>query len=74
MPPLPVLSGDETRRIFEVLGWKFARQRGSHMILVREGFPILTIPRHNELATGTLRGLIRQSGITVEEFLIAMKG
>lgn len=44
------------------------------MILVREGFPILTIPRHKELATGTLRGLIRQSGITVEEFLIAMKG
>ncbi|MFM9872539.1 MAG: type II toxin-antitoxin system HicA family toxin [Fimbriimonadaceae bacterium] len=73
MPPLPVLSGNETRRAFEKLGWRFDRQMGSHMILVKETSAVLTVPRHKVLAPGTLRGLIRQSGLTVEEFLAAVK-
>jgi predicted RNA binding protein YcfA (HicA-like mRNA interferase family) len=37
MPALPVLSGREAVRVFEKLGWEVARQRGSHIILVKEG-------------------------------------
>lgn len=69
MPPLPILSGAETRAIFERLGWQFQRQSGSHMILFKERSPILSIPNHRQLAPGLLRGLIRRAGISVEEFL-----
>ena len=67
---LPIMSGREVRRTFENGGWTFARQRGSHMILVREGsIATLSVPNHREVARGTLRGLIRAAGLTVEEFL-----
>ena len=69
MPALPVISGREARRAFEKLGWEFARQRGSHMILVKAGHPAtLSVPDHREVARGTLRSLIRAAGLTVEEF------
>lgn len=67
---LPVLSGSEIRRAFERDGWEFARQRGSHMILVKDrSMATLSIPNHKEVARGTLRSLIRAAGMTVDEFL-----
>jgi predicted RNA binding protein YcfA (HicA-like mRNA interferase family) len=70
MPALPVLSGRKTIRAFEKLGWQIARQRGSHIIMVREGENVtLYIPDHKEVAKGTLRSLIRAAGITVDEFV-----
>jgi predicted RNA binding protein YcfA (HicA-like mRNA interferase family) len=70
MPQLPVVSGREARRVFERAGWAFNRQRGSHMILTRPGMPInLSIPDHRELDRGLLRGLIRDAGMSVAEFL-----
>ena len=70
MPALPVISGRDVRRAFEKLGWQFARQRGSHIILVKAGHPAsLSIPDHREVARGTLRSLIRSAGLTVEEFI-----
>lgn len=67
---LPRLSGREVVKIFAQHGWCVARQRGSHMILVKEGsFVSLSVPDHREVATGTLRSLIRASGLTVGEFL-----
>ncbi len=69
MPALPVLSGRKAVRAFEKLGWQVARQRGSHIILIREGENVtLSIPNHKEVAKGTLRSLIRAAGITVDEF------
>jgi predicted RNA binding protein YcfA (HicA-like mRNA interferase family) len=69
MPALPVLSGRKTVRAFERLGWQVARQRGSHIIMVRGGeITTLSIPDHKEVAKGTLRSLIRSAGITVDEF------
>ncbi|MGD0769641.1 MAG: type II toxin-antitoxin system HicA family toxin [Tepidisphaeraceae bacterium] len=69
MPQLPVISGREARRAFERAGWAFNRQKGSHMILIRAGTPVnLSIPDHRELDRGLLRGLIRDSGISVDEF------
>ena len=73
MPALPVMSGRKTVRVFEKLGWEIARQRGSHIILVKEGeIATLSIPDHKEIAKGTLRSLIRSAGLTVEAFVRGM--
>ncbi|MBB1127259.1 type II toxin-antitoxin system HicA family toxin [Thiospirillum jenense] len=69
MPPLPTLSGNEVVRIFERFGWAVARQKGSHIILVKDNSLVtLSVPDHKEIAKGTLRSLIRASGLTVSEF------
>jgi predicted RNA binding protein YcfA (HicA-like mRNA interferase family) len=69
MPALPVLSGRKAVRAFEKLGWQIARQRGSHIIMVKDGENVtLSIPDYKEVAKGTLRSLIRAAGITVDEF------
>ncbi len=69
MPVLPTLSGREVVKAFARGGWQMARQRGSHMILVKEGqMATLSVPDHREVAKGTLRSLIRASGLSVEEF------
>ncbi|RLL85194.1 type II toxin-antitoxin system HicA family toxin [Petrotoga sp. Shatin.DS.tank11.9.2.9.3] len=74
MQKLPLLSGREVVKVFERLGWEIARQRGSHIILVKEKhIATLSVPDHREVARGTLRSLIVHAGITVEEFLSAMK-
>jgi predicted RNA binding protein YcfA (HicA-like mRNA interferase family) len=68
---LPVLSGREVVRVFESLGWEFARQSASHIILVKEGeTATLSVPDHREVAT--LRSLIRTAGLTVSEFVSAI--
>jgi predicted RNA binding protein YcfA (HicA-like mRNA interferase family) len=69
MPPLPKLSGKEVVRVFESFGWNVARRKGSHIILVKdEHIATLSVPDHPEVAKGTLRSLIRSSGLTVTEF------
>ncbi|MBI5461283.1 MAG: type II toxin-antitoxin system HicA family toxin [Gammaproteobacteria bacterium] len=74
MPALPTLSGRELVRVFESLGWKSVRQRGSHIILVKDNhIATLSVPDHKEVAKGTLRSLIRTAGITVDEFMDAAK-
>ena len=70
MPQLPVVSGRQARRAFEKAGWVFNRQRSSHMILTKPGVPFnLSVPDHKELDRGLLRGLMRDAGLTVEEFV-----
>jgi len=53
------------------IGYEIDHQTGSHMILRHREPPHrrLTVPRHSELAKGTLRAIIREAGLTVEEFL-----
>ena len=69
MGRLPVVSGRGAVKAFERLGWELARQSGSHIIPVRTGHPAtLSVPNHRELAKGTLRALIREADLTVEEF------
>lgn len=69
MAGLPVVSGARAVRAFEKLGYERVRQSGSHVRLVYEGRNPLTVPLHRELKRGTLRSLIRNAGITVEEFV-----
>ena len=70
MPKLPVVSGMEAVKAFAKLGYDADHQTGSHMILRHRDPPHrrLTIPKHKELSKGTLRAIIRQSGLTKEEF------
>jgi predicted RNA binding protein YcfA (HicA-like mRNA interferase family) len=73
MAGLPALSGQEVVRAFESFGWRVARQRGSHIIMIREGGNVtLSIPNHKEVAKGTLRSLLRSANLTVEEFVAAL--
>ena len=67
---LPVVSGTEVVKAFRKLGYELDEQHGSHMILRSVDPPHrrLSVPNHRELAKGTLRVLIRESGLTVEEF------
>lgn len=70
MPSLPVLSGREVVKAFEREGWTVARQRGSHIIMIKAGeMATLSVPDHKEVARGTLRSLVRASGMSVEAFL-----
>ncbi len=74
MTTLPLLSGQEAVKVFVNLAWEVARQRGSHIILVKTGHPAtLSVPDHREVARGTLRALIRKAGLTLEEFLKGRK-
>jgi predicted RNA binding protein YcfA (HicA-like mRNA interferase family) len=71
---IPVLSGREVVRTFEKLGWQVARQRASHIAMVKPGeLATLSVPDHKEVARGTLRSLIRAANVTVQEFLQAIK-
>ena len=71
MPKLPAVSGIEVVKVLAKIGYDVDHQTGSHMILRQREAPHrrLTVPRHSELAKGTLRAIIRQAGLTVEEFL-----
>ncbi|MCX5728329.1 MAG: type II toxin-antitoxin system HicA family toxin [Nitrospirae bacterium] len=66
---LRLCSGAEGVRKFERVGWTVARQRGSHVMMVKIGYEYtLSVPQHNELGPGLLRKLIRQADLTVEVF------
>lgn len=64
------LSGRDAARAFQKAGWRVAGRVGSHLVLVKDGVRAnLSVPLHKELATGTLRSLIRTAGMTVDDFL-----
>ena len=63
------ISGKTAVAIFTKFGYILDHQTGSQMILYHENRATLSVPHHQELAPGLLRGLIRKSGLTVEEFL-----
>ena len=74
MPPIPLLRPHEVVKTFEKLGWQVVRQKGSHIILTKEGhIATLSIPDHPEVARGTLRSLISKAGLTVEDFIDAAR-
>ena len=71
MPKLPRVSGREVVKRLERLGFIQVRQSGSHAVLRKEsaeGAVGCVVPLHDELAVGTLRGVLRQAGVTAEEF------
>ncbi len=70
MSKLPQISGRECVRALVKAGFYVKRQRGSHIILRRDDpFAQLVVPAHKTLDRGTLRAIIRQADLTVEQFL-----
>jgi len=67
---LPRVSGREVVKALAKVGYEQDRQRGSHIILRRETYPHrrVVVPDHKEVAKGTLRSIIRETGLTVDEF------
>ena len=66
---LKLCSGVDAVRKFQRAGWSIARQKGSHVMLTKPGYPwTLSVPLHSELGPGLLRKLIRQAGLSAEEF------
>jgi predicted RNA binding protein YcfA (HicA-like mRNA interferase family) len=72
MPKLPRISGDEAIAALQRMGFVWIRQRGSHVVLKRQtpgGATGCVVPRHRELAAGTLRSILRQAKISEEDFV-----
>ena len=70
MTKLPVVSGKDAVKALLKIGYDNDHQRGSHIVLRQRTSPYrrITIPNHKEIAKGTLRAIIRETGLTVEEF------
>lgn len=69
---LPVISGREAVKALERAGFVVIRQRGSHIRLsmtLEDEVIKLTIPLHGTLKRGTLSRIIKDAGLTVEEFV-----
>lgn len=70
MSKLPRLSGRDCVKALEKVGFEVKRQEGSHIVLRRnDPFAQLVVPDHKELDRGTLRAIIRQAGLAVDEFV-----
>jgi predicted RNA binding protein YcfA (HicA-like mRNA interferase family) len=70
MGKLGNISGKAAAKAFEKAGWIPLGQVGSHLVMVKPGIRVnLSIPQHKELSIGTLRALIRNADMSVDEFL-----
>ena len=71
MPKLPILKPKQVVKMFEKLGFRQLRQKGSHVILRnQEGGQRIVVPLHvKDMPIGTLRSIIRQSGVDKNDFL-----
>jgi len=67
---LPRVSGRDVVKALLKAGYEQDRQRGSHIILRQLTYPHrrIVVPDHKEVAKGTLRSIIRETGLTVDEF------
>ena len=68
MPELNGWSGREVIAVLQRMGFVGLRTKGSHAVL-RKGSSVCVVPLHEELAAGTLRGVLRQAGLSPAEFL-----
>ncbi|MGP8217273.1 MAG: type II toxin-antitoxin system HicA family toxin [Bacteroidia bacterium] len=67
---LPRISGRICVKALERGGFHTIRQKGSHIVMRKDKpFYQLVVPDHKELDTGTLRAIIRQSGMSIDEFM-----
>lgn len=65
---LPVVSGKETAQALQTVGFAVVSARGSHQKLRHGDGRVVIVPLHRELARGTLASILRQAGLTAEEF------
>jgi predicted RNA binding protein YcfA (HicA-like mRNA interferase family) len=72
-PKLPVVSGPQLVKAFGKIGYYVRAQQGSHIHLRHPTRPPLTVPNHKEIARGTLRAIIRQAELSIDEFTGLLK-
>jgi len=69
MNKLPIISGQECVKALLKMDFYFKRQHGSHIILRRDDpFAQVVVPDHTNLDRGTLRAILRQADIGIENF------
>lgn len=69
--PIEPLPSREVKRKLETVGFRIVSQKGSHVKFVKEiheGLKVVIVPRHKEITVGTLRSILRQAGLSLEEF------
>lgn len=70
MSKLPMISGQDCVVVLSKVGYFLKRQKGSHLILRRnDPYGQLVVPNHSQLDRGMLRAIIRQSGLSISEFI-----
>jgi predicted RNA binding protein YcfA (HicA-like mRNA interferase family) len=72
-PKLPVVSASQLVKAFMKTGYYVRAQQGSHIHLRHPILPPLTVPNHKEIARGTLRAIIRQAGLSLDQFVQLLK-
>lgn len=73
MSKLPVISGAECVKALEKIGFTIRRQKSSHIIMRRDNpYTLIVVPAHKTLKAGTLRKIICDIGLTVDEFIDIM--
>jgi len=72
-PKLPVVSGREVIKALARAGFRQSSQRGSHVKMRHSSGRTAVVPLHDELAPGTLRSVLKQAGLTVEEFTALLR-
>ena len=71
MPEFRNLSGSDVIKALERLGFRQARQKGSHVVMRKDLFAQsfgCVIPLHKELKIGTLKGILKQAKVEIEDF------
>ena len=75
MSKIPQVSGRQVVKVLSKIGYEKDRQKGSHIVLRQSIYPHrrIVVPDHKEIAKGTLRKIIKQAGLTIEEFQHLLK-
>ena len=70
MPKIPIVSAIKVIKVLSKIGYEADHQTGSHIILRHREMPHkrLTVPNHKEIARGTLKAILEEAGLTVQEF------
>ena len=68
MPKLPRIGSRDCLAALQKMGFAVVRQKGSHIVL-RRGTSGCVVPNHKEIRPGTLAGILKQAGVSVEEFI-----
>ncbi len=67
MPKLPGINHLDAVRALEKAGFRIARE-GKHIVMTNDEGRIITIPRHNPVNAFTMAGIVRDAGLTIEQF------
>lgn len=71
---MPIVSGKDAIKALSKIGYYIRSQKGSHVHLRHPVRKPLTVPMHSTIAIGTLKEIIKESGLTREEFTELLKG